>query len=225
MTSKTRNIILTGSYIAMVVGLVGMLFYYIRYHEDDTRWAIGMMVLLFVLLVLWMYVLPRFLEMRVDNQHKAATRNERLVFNGKASIARNIYSLLGAFAIMFSSQIWMIYHEHPTFPIGRAIGISLLFAIVFMVCMSPLFGDTIYRCFKNTYTIEGSNLIIDEWAWFQKKTDHLVIPISEIESIRKKNAGIAHACNIEIQVRGIKRLLATGVVGDPLYDALKERMA
>ncbi len=209
----------------MVVGLVGMLFYYIRYHEDDTRWAIGMMVLLFVLLVLWMNVLPRFLEMRVDNQHKAALRNERLVFNGKASTARYIYSLLGTFAFMFSMVMWMIYHDYPTLPIGRAIGYCLRFAIFFMVCMSPIFGDALYRRIKNTYTIEGSNLIIDEWAWFQKKTDHLVIPISEIESIRKKNAGLVQVCNIEIQVRGIKRVLATGVVGDPLYDALKERMA
>lgn len=225
MTNKTRNTILTTSYIAMVVGLVGMVFYVVTYHEDDLRWPVGVLIGEFFLFFLWINVLPRFLEMRVDNQHKVTTRNERLVFNGKASIARHIYSLLGTFVFMFSFEIWMIYHEHPTFPIGRTIGISLLYAFFFMLCMSPLYGDGLYRRIKNTYTIEGSNLIIDEWAWFRKKTDHLVIPISEIESIRKKHNGLVQACNIEIQVRGIKRVLATGVVGDQLYDALKERMA
>lgn len=226
MTNKTRNIILIGSYIAMITVMFGMLYYDSRYHEDDTRWSIGMIVLLFVLLFLWINVLPRFLEMRVDNHHKVSTRNERLVFNGKEKgRIRWIYSLVFTFVFMFSYKMWDDFRKYPSSSIGATIGACIVFASVFMLCMSPLYGDMIYRCFKNTYTIEGSNLIIDEWAWFRKKTDHLVIPISEIESIRKKNNGLVQACNIEIQVQGIKRVLATGVVGDQLYNALKERMA
>lgn len=225
MTNKTRNIILTGSYIAIIAVMFGVCFYYLCYHEDDWRWIIGMFVLMYALLCLWIYVLPRFLEMRVDNHHKAVPRNERLVFNGREKIARWVSLLVFTFVFIFSFQLWMTYRNHPTSPIWEAIGFSLFFAVFYMLGMSPLYGDMIYRCVKNTYIIEGSNLIIDEWAWFRKKTDQLVIPISEIESIRKKNNGLAQACNIEIQVQGIKRVLATGMVGDLLYNALKERMA
>lgn len=225
MTNKTRNIILIGSYIAMITVMFGMLYYYSRYHEGDTRWSIGTMVLLFVLLFLWINVLPRFLEMRVDNQHIAVSRNERLVFNGKGKITGYICSLVATFVFLFAFQMWQDHKEYPTSTIGESVGACIVFASVFMLCMSPIYSDVLYRRIKNTYTIEGCNLIIDEWAWFRKKTDHLVIPISEIESIRKKNAGLVQTCNIEIQVQGIKRVLATGVVGDQLYDALKERMA
>lgn len=226
MTNKTRNTILTGSFIVMTASIFGMLYYVIYYRDGDWRWAIGALIAEFFLFFLWQNVLARFLEMRVDNQHKAVSRNERLVFNGKErGRIRWISSFVFTFVMMFIFGLWMIYHDHPTYPIGRAIGFSLFYAFFFVVGMSPIYGDLMYRCFKNTYTIEGSNLIIDEWAWFRKKTDHLVIPISEIDSIRKKNSGLAQTCNIEIQVQGIKRLLATGVVGDPLYNALKERMA
>lgn len=226
MTNKTRNIILSGSYVAIVMFLVGSLFYGAYCHTSaDSNCEIWLMVVELVLLGLWIFVLPRFLEMRVDNQHKTASRNERLVFNGKVYRTRWIYLLSFTFVFMFSFEIWMTYRNHPAFPLWPAIGLALAFSIFFMVGMSPLWGDMIYRCIKNTYTIEGENLIIDEWAWFQKKTNHLVIPISEIESIRKKNNGLVQNCNIEIQVQGIKRLLATGLVGDQLYDALKERMA
>lgn len=225
MTNKTRNIILHSSFIAMSALIIGMLFYYVRYHEDDMRWAIGVMLLEIVLFGLWFYVVPRFLEMRVDNQHKVSTYKDRRVFNGREHIARYIYGLAGTFVFMFSFEVWQIFHDHPTSSLGRAIGFGLLSATFFVLCLSPIWGDMIYRCVKNTYTIEGGNLLIDEWAWFRKKTDHLLVPISEIESIRKKNNGLAQTCNIEIQVNGIKRILATGMVGDSLYDALKERMA
>lgn len=221
MTNKTRKIILFSAYGVYYLVFIGLYFYVNRYHITDSNWMLGLALTTIVLLILLSGVLPRFLEMRVVNNHNSISRNEKLVFNGKEHAYRLYLFIMMLMVVMFVLNYFSLYSMHPERNVLR---ISLVETILFMLAMSPMEADYIYRAMKNTYTIEGSNLIVDEWAWFRKKTDHLVIPISEITSMRKKNSGLVQTCNVEIQVNGVKRVLTSGIVGDQLYNALRERM-
>lgn len=220
LTSKKRNIILIGSYIALDVIMIGELWYVEKYHPDSWWWIFGILATEIILLLLLLYVLPKKLEMRVENTHLQPDTYKRIVINGQKKVWNVVGILIISFftgVLTYAAMLWAQSHRHILF-------MSLFWCIGMGIFLSPFIADLIQRCIKNTYTIEGNNLIVDEWAWFQRKTNYLVIPIAEITSIRKTMTGWAQLCNVEIEVAGIKRKLATGIVGEELYNALKERM-
>lgn len=223
MTNKTRKTILITSFVLVELFYVGAWYYIFiaRHLEDRLVWiyTIGMIVLLLGM----MYLLPYLLRMDVTNGHHAIMRNERLVFNGKDRVWEPILWVIAGLVLGFI--MLYTYAESEGAIRIRSIYYALACTGIFAIGLSPIYGDIIYRAYKNTYTIEGENLIIDEWAWFRRKTDHLTIPISEIEHIRKRNVGVMQGSNIIMTVAGIKRTLVCGMIGDEIYDALKERMA
>ncbi|MCQ2335475.1 MAG: hypothetical protein MJZ89_06540 [Paludibacteraceae bacterium] len=220
LTSKQRDIILMGSHLVLVAIITFALWYIDKYHTDNWWWIAGLGVLEIFLLVMVLNVVPNLFDMRVQNQHAWAYANERLEINGKEKVWKLVGIqimdiLLGG--LVFATMQWA--------QSGRHIFLSTIFFETMMTILtSPLLADQIHRCLKNTYTIEGSNLIIEEWAWFKKKTDRLVVPINEIQSIRKTAGGWVQLCNIEFEVAGIKRKLTSGMIGEELYNGLKERM-
>lgn len=220
LTSKKRNIILVSSSIVFPIVIGVLLWYSDTYHPGSWLW-LGIVALVELALILLMiYCLPKMLEMRVYNAHGRQSVNERLVLNGRTLVWQlvgiNVLSLVAMFTVYLIMQ-FALGEKHILFK-------TTFFMVGMLVLMSPMLADQIHRCIKNTYTIEGDKLLIDEWAWFKKKTDQLMVPIAEITSIRKAINGWGQMCNVEIEVMGINRKLASGMVGEDLYNALKERM-
>ena len=220
LTSKKRDIVLVGSNIVFSIVIVILLWYAQTYHPNSWRWIGILALVVFILILLMMYGVPKMLEMRVENAHGRQSLNERLVLNGRPLVWQLVCRNLLSFVVMLTVYLateFILGEKHLLFK-------TTFFMIGMLVLMSPMLADQIHRCIKNTYTIEGDKLLIDEWAWFQKKTDQLMVPIAEITSIRKAINGWGMMCNVEIEVMGINRILASGMVGEDLYNALKERM-
>lgn len=214
LTSKSKRMILAGSSISVTALMIYGLWYVYAYHEDSWWWLGGLFVLEVVCLAL-MAVIPRWLDTPVVNQLAHSLANERLVLNGREQIWKVVGRMVLAYVVeimIYGLCVYLVSLSRPQFMI-------MVFAVGILVMMSPMYADSIYRTCKNTYTIEGSNLIIDEWAWFRPKTDHLVIPIAEISHISRPNMS-----QVQIEVAGVKRPLASGIVSEELYNALKERM-
>lgn len=223
MTNKTRKTLIISSHVLLELFCIGGWFYiHIGNHlEDRLVWIY--IICTIALLLGFTYVLPYLLRGEVTNGHHEITHNDRLVFNGKDRIWEQILQVIASYIVGFFMVY--VYEASNGYSGMQSIYRALIFVIIFAIWMSPIYGDMIYRTYKNTYTIEGGNLIVDEWAWFRHKTDHLMIPIAEIEHISKKNVGTMQSSNIIITVAGIKRTLTCGIAGDEVYDALKERMA
>lgn len=219
LTNRQQNWIYWICNFFSMVLLIGTIWYVHRYHEDDIRWSIGVDVCALLILICTI-TLPRILASRVNNERTHGMIAERVVLNGKECV----WQFVGLIVVSLIVSDVVYYLMALAFDFPNPIQMTIYFAIGFTLFMSPIFADHIYRCCRNTYVLEGNNLIIDEWAWFRRKTEHLVIPISEIESVRK-NAGPILAQPVEIVVAGIRRQLGSGIVGDELYRELKRRIA
>lgn len=220
MNSKKMKAFQIGSYILCLIALAG-LSYAMLHHDENIYWNLVYLALAILILVLELYVLPELSETQSKNNYPIVFPSERIIINGKDKksflIIANITSYV--FAVLFFAFI-LYNNGTKQIPIFR----TILFGTIMFIAMLPAAADQIYRCCKNTYIIEGNNFIINEWAWFKKKTDKLVIPISQIESIQKKTFGLWQMAQVEITVGGIKRKLATGTVGNELYNILINKM-
>lgn len=219
LTNKHRKWIYWITYFFCMALLFGSIWYVRKYHHGDLQWLFGANVWEILIFILMM-TLPRILASRVDNDRTHGFVAERIVLNGK----KRVWQLVGLIVISMIGGLIIYYLMALLFDDCNPIRMTIYFAIGSTLMMSPFFADNIYRCCKNTYVLEGNNLIIDEWAWFRPKTEHLVIPISDIESVRKMNGPILEQ-PVEIVVAGISRKLGSGIVGDDLYHELKRRIA
>lgn len=217
MKSKRMKIFQVGSYLLCSMVLVGIA-YAMTINYENLYWKIGLLVLGVLVLIIELYVLPKLSETQVDNGYPLTSPCERVVINGKDK--KGLVIMTHGIGYVFTVLLFVFMNRnesHLTFVLlGSGIG--------FFIGMFPFAADQVYRCVKNTYTIEGNNLIIDEWAWFRKKTDQLVIPICQIESVHRKKYGLLQLSQVEIQVAGLKRILTAGWVGNELYNALINKM-
>lgn len=221
MTSKTKNFILIGSQTLITIALcAGILFMdFVDTRDHSVTWALCEGAIFILIVVFNSCLLPKLLGDNIAHLQVKNHANERIVLNGKSKIGKWIaFSVIGMCCMIF---IWVFYHMAYTtrhsIPTGRHFYISV---IVVILTFFPLYVEMGYRLYKNTYTIEGHNLIIDEWSWFRQRTRHLVIPIANIQSVRKVNLSLWQ-CNIEIQVAGVKRKLHCGLVGNDLFNVIK----
>ena len=221
MTSKTKNFILIGSQtlitVALCAGILLTNLFDARNHS--LTWALCEGAIFILIVVFSCRLLPKLLGDNIAHLQVKNHANERIVLNGKSKIGKWIaFTVIGMCCMIF---IWvfyrMIYTTLHSIPSKRHLYIDV---IALILTLLPLYLEMGHRFYKNTYTIEGHNLIIDEWSWFRQRTRHLVIPIANIQSVRKVNLSLWQ-CNIEIQVAGVKRKLHCGPVGKDLFNAIK----
>lgn len=225
MTRKTKDIIFNVVFVTSTILILGLVFSIILLDIENLWVCAGLLVFEYLLLGFNMYLLPRILDKRVKNEHQVGTINERVVINGN-NHAWKLFALAIILILFFMGTLYiLLITEHPNIDPIKILKKEAIAAVFMTIVIAPVWGEMIHRAVKNTYIIEGSNLIINEWAWFMKKTDNLTIPISEIDSVRIAQRGVWGASLVEIQVGDIKRKFTTGMVGDELYDELKRRMA
>lgn len=221
MTSKTKNFILIGSQtlitVALCAGILLTNLFDARNHS--LTWALCEGAIFILIVVFSCRLLPQLLGDNIAHLQVKNHTNERIVLNGKSRIGKWIaWTFLGMGCVILILVFFhMAYTTRHSIPTGRHFYISV---IVVILTFFPLYVEMGYRLYKNTYTIEGHNLIIDEWSWFRQRTRHLVIPIANIQSVRKVNLSLWQ-CNIEIQVAGVKRKLHCGLVGNDLFNVIK----
>lgn len=225
MTRKTKDIIFNVVFVTSTILILGLVFSIILLDIENQWVYAGILVFEFLVLGFDIYLLPRMLYKRVKNEHQVGIINERVVINGK-NHAWKLYVTAVMFIIFFMGTLYvLLITEHPNIDPIKILKKEAFAAVFMTIVLAPTWGEMIHRAVKNTYIIEGSNLIINEWAWYMKKTENLIIPISEIDSVRISQRGAWGICLVEIQVGDIKRKFTTGMVGDDLYDELKRRMA
>lgn len=226
MTNQTRRKILIAFWIIYDLLLLFSVFVIEKWAEDSWIWNV-IDIVLGILMLASIPIISKMVNMRIENRHNHTTMpNERLVFNGKPKFWRLFIFMTGMMMLFVCFAIILIFHDKYELIYTNESIRSLFYVslIVFPFFFGIYKFNTLYRCYKNTYTIEGGNLIVDEWTIFRKKTDHLLIPINEIEALSKSVQGALPITNLKIKVGGVKRELETGVVGEDLYEALKERM-
>lgn len=207
-----------GSYNLCLIALAG-LSYAMLHHNGNIYWNLVYLALAILILVLELYVLPKLSETQCKNNHPIVFPQERIIINGKDEKRFLIIANITSYVIVVLF-FFILNNGTKQIPVSQ----TILFGIIIFIAMLPAAADQFHRCCKNTYIIEGNNFIINEWAWFRKKTDNLVIPISQIESIKKKTLGLWQMAQVEITVGGIKRKLSTGFVGNELYNNLINKM-